>query len=51
MIYVIKTDLALERDDPDFDEASYKSLARAAQLYLEQNPGYAEVRLERVGTP
>jgi hypothetical protein len=51
MIYVIKTDLALEPDDPDFDEASYSSLARAALLYLEQNPGYTEVRLERVDIP
>jgi hypothetical protein len=47
-VYVVNTDLAVTPDEPDFDKAAYDSLVRAARASLEQNPHYADVRLERV---
>ncbi len=47
-IYVIKTKLALTPDDPDFDQKAFDDLIEAARAYLESNPHYDSIRVDRI---
>jgi len=48
-VYVVETDLALSRDDPNFDASAFDSLVAAAQAYLNDHPNYSRVQLVQIG--
>lgn len=48
-VYVVETDLALSRDDPNFDAVAFDSLVEAARAYLADHRNYDRVQLVPIG--
>jgi len=48
-VYVVSTDLALSRDDPNFDNEAFDTLVKAARAYLDAHPNYDRIQLIPIG--